>query len=489
MNQARSDFAVGHHLRPSDRVRSLGERFWSIAGAVSVRTKILGILLGLVLVLGLGITLDMRASLERVMTAELEARAISVANDLAIRSTDLILINDLYSLYQLLRDTQTNHPDIRYIFILDGEGNVLVHSFGPGFPLTLLEANSVESGQDYQSVILQTTEGRVWDVAVPIIAGQAGTTRVGFSDISLRQTVENVTTRLLLTTLLVSTVGIAAAMFLTWILTQPLLRLADAARAVGRGDLTQRVNQWASDEIGELTEAFNVMVTDLIQAAEDRRQRERLRARLVERVITIQEDERKRIARDLHDHTSQSLVSLIVQLKLVESAKDEEIRQKGLLDLREQLQSVLGEVRQLALDLRPGVLDDLGLLEAVKWFADRCQIEGMRISVETDGDCSQLPPQVALAFYRIAQEALSNAFKHSGATYVKVSLQCRPDVLSLEVCDNGKGFDASAGRQSYSGMGLFGMEERLQLLNGQLSIKSQPGHGTCVKADAPFSVS
>jgi len=486
MNSPRYKFAPGNPDQKNTKSRSWRERFWSIAGAVSVRTKILGILLGLVSVLGLGITLDMRASLERVMIAELEARAISVAHDLAVRSTDLILVNDLYSLYQLLRDTQINHPDVRYTFILGSDGNVLVHTFGPGFPIVLLEANNVQPEQDYQTTVLQTTEGRVWDVAVPIFAGQAGTARVGFSDSALRRTVGEVTTRLLLNTLLVSTVGIAAAIFLTWTLTQPLLKLAQAARAVGRGDLTQQVTQWADDEIGELTEAFNAMVTDLSRAAEDSRQRERMRAQLVERVITAQEDERKRIARDLHDHTSQSLVSLIVQLKLVESAKDQESRNKRLIELRDQLQSVLGEVRQLALDLRPGALDDLGLVEAVQWFADRCRNERTSINVEIDGDCSKLSPQVALTFYRVAQEALSNVFKHSEATNVQVSIQCHPGYLKLEVCDNGKGFDPKTTPHPGGRMGLFGMEERLQLLNGDLTIHSQPGTGTCIQAMAPL---
>jgi signal transduction histidine kinase len=486
MRSISHEVAPVNQVHPVNGVRSFGERFWSIAGGVSVRTKILGILLGLVIVLGLGVTIDMRASLERVMIAELETRTISIAQDLAVRSTDLILINDLYSLYQLLRDTQFNHPDVRYTFVLDSRGNVLVHTFGPGFPMALIEANTLQLDHDYSTVVLQTTEGKIWDVAVPILGGLEGTARVGISDASLRRSLSQMTTRLMLTTLLVSTVGIAAAIFLTWMITHPLLKLAQAARAVGSGDLTQRVTLWADDEIGDLTEAFNAMVTDLSQAAEDSRNRERLRAQLVERVITVQEEERKRIARDLHDHTSQSLVSLIVQLKLVESAKDEESRSKGILEFRHQLQSVLGEVRQLALDLRPGVLDDLGLVAAIQWFADRCQNESTAISVEVDGDCKYLPPHVALAIYRVAQEALSNTFMHSGATQVVVFLRCRPNSLFLEVRDNGKGFDPTMITYSNSGMGLFGMEERLQLLNGRLTIESQPGEGTCIQAKVPL---
>ena len=122
------------------------DRFWASAGAVSVRTKLIGIILGLVLVLGLGITLVVRQSLREVALAELEMRAASVAQDLASRSTDLILINNLFALHQLARETQSNHPDVEYVFILDTAGHVLAHTFGPGFPGGFLEANPLPPG-------------------------------------------------------------------------------------------------------------------------------------------------------------------------------------------------------------------------------------------------------------------------------------------------------------------------------------------------------
>ncbi|MFO7624655.1 MAG: hypothetical protein R6V73_09915, partial [Anaerolineales bacterium] len=118
----------------ANRFQPWFDRFWQIAGAVSVRAKITGIILGLVLMLGVGVIPVVRQALHEAMIHELEARAISVAHDLASRSTDLILINNLYALQQLIVETQANHPDIRYVFILDPQGQVLVHTFGDGFP-------------------------------------------------------------------------------------------------------------------------------------------------------------------------------------------------------------------------------------------------------------------------------------------------------------------------------------------------------------------
>jgi signal transduction histidine kinase len=470
-----------------ERLRPWMNSFWNIAGAVSVRTKIVGIILGLVILLGLGITLVVRQSLQQAMLHELEARAISVTHDVASSSTDLILINNLYALHLLIHETQGNHPDIRYAFIQDSQGQILVHTFGEGFPAHLVSANNAEAGTLHSVQRLETTEGLVFDVAVPIYDGRAGIARIGFSDAVVQRTVRGVTSQMLLATLLVSSVGIAAAIFLTWMLTRPILQLAESARAVGRGDLGQRVPRWADDELGELADAFNAMVADLGQAAAEREERERLRAELIERVISAQEEERKRIARDLHDQTSQALVSLIVQLKLVEAADDETSRHKNLTELRDQLRLVLGDVRRMALDLRPGVLDDLGLVEAIKWFAERCSQNGeLAIQIRASEACESFPPKEAVALYRVAQEALSNVVKHSRARNAWVELRCDENHIDLEVRDDGVGFAHGKNHTHINGMGLFGMEERVQLLGGRFKIESHPGKGTCLLATIPL---
>jgi signal transduction histidine kinase len=465
------------------------DRFWSIAGAVSVRAKITGIILGLVLLLSTGAILVVRQSLHKAMIHELEARAISVTHDLASRSTDLILINNLYALQNLILETQANHPDIRYIFIIDPEGHVLVHTFGSGFPAGLTSDNeSVLEGTELVS-FLETTEGPVLDVAVPVFGGQAGTARAGFSDLVIQRTMRSVTSQMLLATLLVSTIGVAAALGLTWLLTRPILQLSHTARAVGQGDLSLRVPSWARDELGELAEAFNTMVANLNTAALELEKRERLRSELVERVISVQEEERLRIARDLHDHTSQSLVSLIVQLKLVETAQEEAARAKNLAELRRQLREVLEDVRRMALDLRPSVLDDLGLIEGIEWFAKRCRQEGeFDIQVLACEECNWLPKREAVALYRVAQEALSNVVKHSQARSVCIVLQCDDENIHLEIRDDGVGFDIHEERSPGSGIGLFGIEERIQLLAGKLVIESNPGKGTQIRASLPRPV-
>jgi sensor histidine kinase regulating citrate/malate metabolism len=220
---------------------ALFQRFWSVAGAVNIRTKVLGIVLGLVLLLGFTVTLQVRSALTRSFDEQLQDRGVSVTRDLAARATDLILVNDLYALHQLLQETLTNNRDVRYAFILDPQGQVLAHTFGAGFPRGLLTANTVDSAAHHHAAWLSTDEGRIWNTAVPIFDGRAGVARVGLSETGMRHAVDAVTGQLLLTTVFVSAIGIAAATALTWILTRPIISLVQAAEAVAQGDFSQRL--------------------------------------------------------------------------------------------------------------------------------------------------------------------------------------------------------------------------------------------------------
>ena len=189
-------------------IQNWTRRFWSVIGSVSIRTKIIGIILGLVVLLGVGLTVFVRRSLRDAMIHELELLAVSVSRDLASRSTDLILVNNTYALYGLVQETRENYPDIRYILILNENGQPLVHTFGGGLPGGLLEANSSTDTKSYSIFAFDSPDGRILDVAVPIFDGRAGVARVGFSETSITRTVNLVTSQLLLATLLVSTIGI-----------------------------------------------------------------------------------------------------------------------------------------------------------------------------------------------------------------------------------------------------------------------------------------
>jgi signal transduction histidine kinase len=479
--------AEGHH--PSRLTyhasHTWAANIWRLIGAVSVRTKIMGIVLGLVFLLGIVTTLEVRVMSQQALDRRLQEQSVSVARDVAARATDLILINDLYALHQLLDETRLNNPDVRYAFVVGTDGAVLAHTFGSGFPAELLAANTVSASEHHHTAALQTDEGRVWDTAVPIFDGRAGITRIGLSEASVQATVEAMTGQMLLTTVGVSAVGIAAAVLLTWIVTRPIMELKTAAAAVGQGDFQQQVRPWADDEIGDLALAFNAMTAGLAQAEQERAEREQLRAQLLEKVITAQEEERRRIARELHDETGQALTSLMVRLQMMNQQAPE--LKPQIDDLRNGLAETLDNIHNLAMELRPSVLDDLGLAAAVqRYVQDYNRRHPVQVDLLAVGlDEERLPPPVETAVYRIIQESLTNIARHAQAHNASVLLERRNGRVRAIVEDDGIGFDPQQAAQSER-LGVYGMRERAELLNGTLTIETEPGQGTSVFVEVPL---
>lgn len=466
-------------------LQKLFQRIWAIVGAVSVRAKILGIVLGFIVLLGAGVTLQARYALTATMTDQLEEQSVSVARDLAARATDPILLNDLLGLHDLLDETIANNPNVRYAFVVDPQGQVIAHSFEGGFPLSLLALNLADGHDHHHTALIQTDEGLIWDTAVPILDGKVGTARIGLSDASMRAALSNLTAQFLLTILFVSVTGILVAVLLTWVLTRPIISLAHATQSVARGDFSPRVRRWANDEIGDLADAFNQMTEGLARTDELRRERESLRRQLLEKVIATQEDERRRIARELHDSTSQNLTSLIVGLRIMETYCQQCAAQSKASDLRQVASQTLDEVHELSMRLRPRVLDDLGLAAALEHLASEWQAR-YKTPVDVVIQLSErLPGEVETAIYRIVQEALTNIARHAYAKTASILIERRDDIIRAIIEDDGLGFDINTSHGERH-LGLLGMRERAELLDGKLTIESSPEHGTSVFIEIPL---
>lgn len=234
--------------------------------------------------------------------------------------------------------------------------------------------------------------------------------------------------------------------------------------------------------------AFQHIARDV---TEEKRMRENLQFYL-RQITRVQEEERKRIARELHDDTVQYLVVLARQLDDFASSsksisKEEKLK---LEDLRQQVNNIMEGVRRLSHDLRPATLDRLGLLPALEWLAANMEKHsGIKVQLKTSGSERRLPTDVEVILFRIAQEALSNVRRHSKATSADVSVEFEDTKARIIVKDNGKGFaiPETMGNMVKEGrLGMVGMQERIQLLNGSLKIESEPGKGTAVIVEAPI---
>jgi len=215
------------------------------------------------------------------------------------------------------------------------------------------------------------------------------------------------------------------------------------------------------------------------------------RGELIRRMVTHQDERCRRISRELHDEISQSLTAMALDLEAAQVAKgkSEQDAMKRLSNLRARLLSALEEVNRIILDLRPSMLEDMGLVPALCWYASqRLEPVGIRFHTRTSKVDGRLQPHVETTLYRIAQEALTNVAKHSGAQNVWLSITRAHHCLTLTVRDDGRGFDVDAvlsHPDDRVGIGLFGMKERATLVGGSFAIRSAPNKGTRISVRIP----
>ncbi|HYT35861.1 MAG TPA: sensor histidine kinase, partial [Ktedonobacteraceae bacterium] len=230
----------------------------------------------------------------------------------------------------------------------------------------------------------------------------------------------------------------------------------------------------------QLAEAFNMVLEALDEAS-------RLRA---SQIIQAQEQERQRIARELHDETSQVLTSLLISLTLLEESVETQEARERIADTRALAHSTLRAIRNLSIDLRPSALDDLGLLPALRWYVKeyqkKCSID---VEFHASGFKERLPAEMETALYRIVQECLTNTAKHANANRVTITLKEETARVYARITDDGEGFDYEAllktpGQER--GLGLAGMHERAVLLDGTLSIHSTSERGTIIEVSIPL---
>ncbi len=281
--------------------------------------------------------------------------------------------------------------------------------------------------------------------------------------------------------------GLALCVLINYLLVKiafrPLDDVSDTMKAIRAGHRGIRVPEVTDDpQIEELSKSLNSMLNTM----------DMQRKKAAASVIKAQEEERKRIARELHDETSQSLTGLVIGIRMVQ-----EIVPDTMPDIIERLGNIndlahatLNEVHTMAVRLRPSVLDDLGLAAALRSYAKEfSENTGIPVEMQLLGMSQRLTPELETVLYRVVQEALTNVARHSDATNCRVTLRRKENTIVGTIEDDGHGFDSHKVMMSDEkgrGLGLHGMKERIELVGGSLEFDSRQGEGTTIFIEVPL---
>jgi signal transduction histidine kinase len=261
----------------------------------------------------------------------------------------------------------------------------------------------------------------------------------------------------------------------------PVRSLVAQSRKLAAGEKTEPIPLGGILEIDMLTQAFDQMA-DRIESY-----RSGLR-RYVGAMTISQEEERRRIARELHDETIQNLVAILRNIELLHTQLENPDDQSRLQDLQTLAEETMRGVRQISRNLRPPALEDLGFVPALRAQVEMTRRDGLNTKLRIIGEQRDLPPDQELALYRIAQEALTNARKHARAKLVQVKLTFGESSVQMVIADDGVGFDAPNSLTEWAQMGSFGLmgiQERAWGIGGFLEISSDPDKGTVLRVEIP----
>jgi signal transduction histidine kinase len=255
---------------------------------------------------------------------------------------------------------------------------------------------------------------------------------------------------------------------------------------------SQAFQEWDFQTISAISHQLSISIDNIELIATIRSQTEQLR-NLSAKLVQVQEQDLKNISRELHDEVGQALTAVAINLGTIKSNKSQILNEETVERLEESLlmtENVLEQVREISHNLHPSILEDLGLVSALRWFVGRYRDRtGIAIGLKGIAVDGNLNPEIALACYRVVQEALTNVVKHAQATRVQICLKEEGHTLSCIIEDNGNGYDQEAeavGDYHVRGIGLISMRERISSIGGHLSVQSRPGQGTTISFQIPL---
>lgn len=463
---------------------------------VSLRIKLIGLAIFTTLFLGFVIIYFMFSFYNGEISHDAKFMSMVTGKHIAEDATNFILDRNVNRLNNLLRNEIKDNKSILYIFYRNNKGVIVASAFQKGFYLNIVNNNilTINNNRNHLSAIklASAVYGKILDASVPVFNGKLGIIRVGVSLKRMKNSFFTHEAPLFykyISLVLIFTAILLYLIFeiIAWRFLTPIVKLWEAAEKIKKGDYDVHVNTFLSDdEIGKLSKTFNEMALGLKDAENERIENENQRKKFISRIIYAQEEERKAISRGLHDRFGQFLVNLKIKLRMLDDINNIDGIKSKINEIRGDLTEGLGVMHDIAKNLRPSILDEMGLCHAINLYIGDTiknnpdmKIDFHPINLEN----RRFGKNIEINIYRIVQEAILNVLQHACANSITIILENYEQKIRGIIEDNGAGFRYCDGNKEY--LGINGMEERAKLLGGELTVESEINLGTVVKFYVP----
>ena len=460
-------------------------------------TVALSIVLLISIVMSITTFVDIRAQ-RAIYYRQLEERGAVLTQTFDGFVPDLLYHSNVDALDDVA-DIVTEIEDIEYVQIFRPDGRLLVSTDQSRYPTGRVDPDVLAVVQRGASASVRRGSESVV-VASPV---RVGPTIVGgfalvFSTATSENLIRQTAVRRIWLALALIAISVPVSFLLAQYFVRPLRRLVSATRKIALGTFEPPELDQRGDEIGELISEFRGMSDslqkergELESRVEDRtvelRASEEQARSLTRRLVEVQESERRSLAMELHDEIGQQLTGLRLLVensrRLGQPQNDETLVQAMAL-----LDDLMEQVRDISLNLRPSMLDDLGLLPAILWLTNRYgAAAGMHVALEHSGLDRRFAPDIETTAYRVVQEALTNVARHANTSEAHVEVRANNGTLRASIRDGGSGFEVSCASFRAESLGLAGLRERVQLVQGSFEVRSDPGIGTELSVELPVA--
>lgn len=455
------------------------------------------LIVGTICLCGIVISSLMLYTTSSAMEQALDQSGQEIAASISTIISENILVDDQFAITEQLLATQRSNNQIRYILVARPDGKIMASTFTDGLPAGLPPLRLATNGEE-STVTYNSNEGYIREIISPIDDGLVGYFRIGLSEQHMVTVMRKRFLEIMFFIVVICFIASLLATRYAHAFLTPIRHMAKAVRQLSLGNYTVKVPVETRDDLGHLAKVFNSMVSRLETKDKENahllaelQEKEKLRLWLISQLFSAREDERRRISRELHDETSQSMVSMLAYLRLIhDRIRDAETRSL-VADVQGVLKDTLEGLRHLAVTLHPPLLDDLGLVVAIEKYLDtfRKTQPHIKVTFSYAGDFTHIDHPISLLCYRMLQEGLTNIVRHAQADIVHISLSVQDTWLTISVADNGIGFSEDVVEKARldNHLGIVSMRERTALLNGTFQIDSTPSHGTTLTIRLPLS--